>query len=503
MLPAGGQVGEEFGTSVDTDGLNVVVGAPKADPSGAESGSAYVFAAPSGAELLDLVPTNRAAGDRFGTSVAIHGTRVAVGAPLADRAAVDSGTVYLFDATTGAPLLELVPSNPGAVSQFGFAVAMDGEFVVVGALGSAFLFDAATGQQLHELVRTGASTTLGLSGYGEAVAIDGNRIVVGARTENGVSGFSGAAYVFDVPSGNQLHRLIADNGTAWSFFGAAVGIRGDVIAIGAPEANGGVGKHSGMAFVFDASTGQQVHGLWPSYGPTGGHVFARFGSSVALDGGELFIGSRFNNVVAPGGFVADAGSVFRYDAHGGNPIGKLIASDAGPSDEFGVAVAAIDGVVVVGAHRNDDLGDASGSAYLFDLGSDPCGAPQNYCTSTPNSSGNAASMGWSGSTSIAVGDFELLSTGAPPGKLGVFFYGPVPMQVPFGSGYRCVGGTIVRTPVVPIDPAGSTSLALDLTGAPLVGPGVTLNFQFWFRDPGGPGGSDFNLSDGLEVTFCD
>ena len=50
-----------------------------------------------------------------------------------------------------------------------------------------------------------------------------------------MSGFSGAAYVFDAASGNELHRLIALDGTVWAFFGASVGIDGGVVAIGAPE----------------------------------------------------------------------------------------------------------------------------------------------------------------------------------------------------------------------------------------------------------------------------
>ena len=50
--------------------------------------------------------------------------------------------------------------------------------------------------------------------------------------------------------------------------------------------------------------------------------------------------------------------------------------------------------------------------------------------------------------------------------------------------------------------------ALDFTAPPTnagggqINPGSTWNFQFWFRDPMGPGGNGFNLSDGLQVDFC-
>lgn len=132
-----------------------------------------------------------------------------------------------------------------------------------------------------------------------------------------------------------------------------------------------------------------------------------------------------------------------------------------------------------------------------------CGSTQSYCTSVPNSSGMAASIGSLGSTSIAANDFALTCGNGPVDKFGIFFYGPEQIQVPFGDGIRCVGGSVARTQGVQTDAAGSVSLALDLTTAPEIESGVTQSFQFWFRDPGGPGGSGFNLSDGLEVTFCD
>ncbi len=59
-----------------------------------------------------------------------------------------------------------------------------------------------------------------------------------------------------------------------------------------------------------------------------------------------------------------------------------------------------------------------------------------------------------------------------------------------------------------IDPFGDLSRALDLTQPPasagpgMIGAGEEWNFQFWYRDPTGPGGTGFNFSDGLSVHFC-
>ena len=93
-----------------------------------------------------------------------------------------------------------------------------------------------------------------------------------------------------------------------------------------------------------------------------------------------------------------------------------------------------------------------------------------------------------------------------PGQPGIFYYGPDQIQVIFGDGNRCVGGsvgTIVRIfPFAVADTTGTMSAALDntLPAHTQVQPGVTLNFQAWFRDPAA-GMSGFNLSDGIEVTF--
>lgn len=132
-----------------------------------------------------------------------------------------------------------------------------------------------------------------------------------------------------------------------------------------------------------------------------------------------------------------------------------------------------------------------------------CGSTQNFCTSTPNSSGLPASIGSLGSNSIAAQNFTLTCSNGPAGQFGIFFYGPDQIQVPLGDGFRCVGGAFLRTDIVQTDASGSAALAFDFAAAPTITAGVTHNFQFWFRDGAGPGGTGVNLTDGLQVTFCE
>jgi len=134
-----------------------------------------------------------------------------------------------------------------------------------------------------------------------------------------------------------------------------------------------------------------------------------------------------------------------------------------------------------------------------------CTDPVSYCSTAANSGGGGALMGSSGSASLGANDLVLTATGASSSQPGIFFLGAAQIQAPFGDGFRCAGGTVLRLPPVVSDPTGSALFALDYTGTQSVNAvqsGETWNFQFWFRDPAF-GGAGFNLTDGLAVTFCD
>lgn len=132
-------------------------------------------------------------------------------------------------------------------------------------------------------------------------------------------------------------------------------------------------------------------------------------------------------------------------------------------------------------------------------------APVRYCLGGPNSVGSGAVIDYSGTTSIAANDFGLYSYQLPISQFGLFYYGKNSVQIPFGNGYRCIGGALGRFPLQVTDAFGYAYETVDNQDPPSndlpFQPGGTLCFQFWYRDPQG-GGSAFNLSDALRVTFC-
>ena len=151
-------------------------------------------------------------------------------------------------------------------------------------------------------------------------------------------------------------------------------------------------------------------------------------------------------------------------------------------------------------------GSATGTVHITYAALDPCGTGTNYCPLTANSVGPGAAISMSGSTSVLANDLVLSAATCPANQFGIFFYGSSAGQVPFGDGNRCISGQMFRLPVIQADGSGSASHAVDLTTPPQpagqISAGSSWYFQFWYRDPGGPGGTGFNLSDGIELNFC-
>ncbi|MCP3915009.1 MAG: exo-alpha-sialidase [bacterium] len=149
----------------------------------------------------------------------------------------------------------------------------------------------------------------------------------------------------------------------------------------------------------------------------------------------------------------------------------------------------------------------------FDLGWLTDGAdclgegPEEFCGTSPNSAGPGATLSSSGTPRLDGNDFTLAVGGAPPGQFGLFFFGREAASFPLGDGVLCIGlgqGGLHRLPVVQMDALGTAWHDLDVTLPPgdEILAGSSTFFQFWYRDPQGPGGTGVNFSDGVRVVFC-
>jgi WD40 repeat protein len=284
----------ELGCSVAIDGSIAIVGAKYEN---SRTGAAYLFDTATSNQIAKLVAADGRDYDYFGSSVDISGSTAICGAFFDDDAGTDSGSAYLFDTQTGAQLQKLVASDAAAGDRFGSSVAISGRIAICGAYadddagstsGSAYLFDTETGDQLNKL------TSLDLAEgdqFGYSVAISGTTAVVGAprNVEEGLQG--GAAYLFDTRTGTQIAKLTAPDAAYWDIFGTSVAIDGDIVIVGAPYTDH-AGTSSGMAYLFDSSTGEFLASLAAS----DANADNVFGVSVGTDGDTAVVGSaRWDN----------------------------------------------------------------------------------------------------------------------------------------------------------------------------------------------------------------
>jgi WD40 repeat protein len=198
----------------------------------------------------------------------------------------------------GRNLLATVLDSGDASGEQGWAVDISGDLVIVGAPfyqgGSAFIFDLNTGNLIHRLNGSDASAN---ALFGFSVAIDGDLAVVAAGQRN-------AAYVFDTKTGAELHKLTPTSTS--SDYVRSVDISGGVAVLGTPSVRFGSPSATdyGAAFLYDARSGAQLSRI---NGPTG---FSKrgFGRVVAIEGNTAA-------VIAPGTLGRD--DVYVYDAQTG------------------------------------------------------------------------------------------------------------------------------------------------------------------------------------------
>lgn len=322
------------------------------------SGSAHA-AAINGDQRHKLTANDPSVSALFGTSVAISGSRAIIGAESDDAKGQNSGSAYLFSVDTGQQMHKITANDGGAGDFFGKAVGISGDRAVVGASndqagailsGSAYIFDASTGLQLHKLMPSDPAFR---GFFGHSVAIHGNIAVVGSVGDDDAGDASGSAYLFDVTTGQQLHKLTASDPKENERFGESVAIDGNIAIVGASQD----ANTTGAAYLFDVTTGQQLHKLRAS-DRAGGDFF---GFSVGISGNTAIVGA-FGDAFGGRG---DVGSAYLFDVTTGQEVHKIIADDHHGQDEFGFTVGISGDTAIIGAHRDDDAGEASGSAYLF------------------------------------------------------------------------------------------------------------------------------------------
>jgi hypothetical protein len=146
-------------------------------------------------------------------------------------------------------------------------------------------------------------------------------------------------------------------------------------------------------------------------------------------------------------------------------------------------------------------GDGSGATAC------PCGNASTNGGGCANGTTNGAILSGSGSASVSAANLVLSGTDMIANQPGLYFQGDNAINsgsgVAFGDGLRCAGGAVIRLQVGFGDAAGASATSIDIGAKGGVAAGDVKRYQIWYRDPNTSScGSQFNLSQGLEITWA-
>jgi hypothetical protein len=378
-------VGAQHGHAVAINGSTMVVGARHDATTASQAGAAFVYVLSGGTwtQQAVLLAPDGAATDKFGQSVAISQDTIVVGAYNDDSPLSNAGSAYVFirNGTTWSFQQKLTASDATADDEFGNAVAITGETIVVGShfadlpsnsqAGSAYVYrrTGTVWSQTQRLipVSTNGSVILG-DHLGESVAISGAKVAIGAAGDDTPFTAAGAVYVFADSGGSFVlqQKLNIPTGANGDSFGNSVAIEGNTLVGGALQYSAVVGQPA-----FGAAYPYEFNGsTWVSQGrltASDGATVDRFGYSVAVSNNVIAVGAREDDTTLGG---PDAGSAYIFTRSGSTwtEQQKLAPNDPINGDRFGVSVALSSGNLVVGAGEKAlTTPNGQGAVYYFTL----------------------------------------------------------------------------------------------------------------------------------------
>lgn len=398
-----GNSGSGLGWTIGVSGGTMVVGAPF-DNAGIGAAFVYTGSGTNWTEAAELTPSDGVANDFFGSSVAIRGDEIVVGAECHSATSPTcEGAAYVFTGSGSHWTQQAELDDPGmaAYDFFGWPVNISMNSILVSATGensaagAIFVYTLERGHWAEKSeIPDPAATAADLFGFSAQVASRTN-LIVGAP---GTSGSKGAAYLFHEVNGGWVRTatLTASNGAGCSttcgaslgyvygdYFGNGVALSGGTIAVGAPYASYPTPKPdsvgSGTAYVFTRSRGvwsQRVELADPAEytvndaSPPGCTSFTspcnaedNFGFNVALAGTSVVAAAPED----PQGYPNSAdGAVFVSTKTRGtwssSSLSKLVASDAAVGNDLGYEGLTSIGanIVVVGSPYS-----SNGGIYFF------------------------------------------------------------------------------------------------------------------------------------------
>lgn len=313
---------------------------------------------------IKLVPGDGPHGSSFGDDSMIYGDWIVAGAMRDSQLGTDSGAVYIFHLSNGnwVQTQKIVAFDGWAGYLFGCSVEIDGDVMVVGAIGSG----AGGAVYVYRLINgvwTFAQKLLQPDGeygdyFGNCVDVEGSIIAVNSRGDDDGGSNAGAVLTYELV-GNQFvftSKIIPADVAADDLFGYNLSLGEGRLIAGScmHDANA---LNSGAAYIYS-----KVGGVWTLQQkliPNDPGMQRFFGRSVAIHDGMAVIGASLDN---SHGYHAGSAYIFDFTGSSWTFRTKVFASDSGQTNEFGIAVDINDSWVVIGAYGNTNN---EGSSYIF------------------------------------------------------------------------------------------------------------------------------------------
>lgn len=296
-----------FGTSVSISGNTAVVGAPGTQVGGQNNhGAVYVFERVDSdwVQAAYLVADEPTPGGSFGQAVALDGDRLLVGAPSHGQPDISqTGVMFVFerDGEDWNQVARLVADDATANFRIGGALALSGSRVVVGApmatvagisrRGATYVFED-TGSGWAQTAKILASDGVANQQFGESVQVSGDRIAVGAsRSAVDGSNFAGSAYILDWDGSDWIEtaKIIADDAGFNQNFAKSIALDGDRLISSSPQASANGIQYAGAVYVHElqGTSWQQVEKLYAS--DVAENDYLQYGVNVALSGARVAV----------------------------------------------------------------------------------------------------------------------------------------------------------------------------------------------------------------------
>lgn len=286
-----------FGFSLASDCNRLVVGSPAQLGWGAAIVHRRVGGEWSRIATLREVPSGI---HNFGARVALDGAYVFVTGrdqphPFVPGSEYGPGRVYVYEDTPSWPLVQVLEAEAlGANDDFGLDLEAGGGRLVVGASDALYVFvDGVGGWEVDAVL---PSPDVAYSQFGRALALEGDRLAAGQSKAGEVVLYSSASGAWEldaiVVSGALDHH---------DDFGASVALDGDRLAVGAPRWEDDEEEEWGALAVFDHDGTEWVERAFVRANAPADD--GDYGASAVLDGDRLLVGS-------PSAHIQDAGAVY-------------------------------------------------------------------------------------------------------------------------------------------------------------------------------------------------